>query len=190
GGVNNYQYAPNPISWTDPLGLTCKENLPVVDPIIQKHLDTLPAGSYELIEMVDRPNQGFTNDRAAKIRLLQTIEGHRFSGGGSNPAGPYVALGDMSSSRYEVRQKLALKNFGNGAYNAMTHHTRVNMDKGTVLFIGDVAPQTSKAGKQYSGGGTQVFVEFWQPENRGKVDFSEPTKMPRHKIDTAGGRKA
>lgn len=25
GGVNNYQYAPNPISWVDPLGLKCKE---------------------------------------------------------------------------------------------------------------------------------------------------------------------
>jgi hypothetical protein len=26
GGVNNYQYAPNPTGWVDPLGLTCKEN--------------------------------------------------------------------------------------------------------------------------------------------------------------------
>lgn len=26
GGVNNYQYAPNPTGWVDPFGLTCKEN--------------------------------------------------------------------------------------------------------------------------------------------------------------------
>lgn len=25
GGINNYQYVPNPISWVDPLGLSCKE---------------------------------------------------------------------------------------------------------------------------------------------------------------------
>ena len=25
GGNNNYEYAPNPISWVDPLGLSCKE---------------------------------------------------------------------------------------------------------------------------------------------------------------------
>ncbi|MCX2803319.1 RHS domain-containing protein, partial [Microbulbifer thermotolerans] len=25
GGVNNYQYVPNPVGWVDPLGLTCKE---------------------------------------------------------------------------------------------------------------------------------------------------------------------
>ncbi|MDU7376733.1 MAG: RHS repeat-associated core domain-containing protein, partial [Enterobacteriaceae bacterium] len=24
GGLNLYQYAPNPLSWSDPLGLTCK----------------------------------------------------------------------------------------------------------------------------------------------------------------------
>ena len=27
GGVNNYQYAPNPMGWIDPLGLSCKEQL-------------------------------------------------------------------------------------------------------------------------------------------------------------------
>ncbi|HWV15048.1 MAG TPA: RHS repeat-associated core domain-containing protein [Cellvibrio sp.] len=26
GGVNNYQYAPNPVGWVDPFGLICKEN--------------------------------------------------------------------------------------------------------------------------------------------------------------------
>jgi RHS repeat-associated protein len=30
GGVNNYQYAPNPIQWIDPLGLKCKEGYAIV----------------------------------------------------------------------------------------------------------------------------------------------------------------
>ncbi|WP_077342371.1 RHS repeat-associated core domain-containing protein [Pseudocolwellia agarivorans] len=184
GGINHYQYAPNPVNWVDPFGLSCKE----INTVVQKHLDNLPANSYELLDVVDRYNQGFSDNIAAKIKLLAPIEGVRFSGGGSNPAGPYVAIGDMPSSRYDTRQKLALKNFGNGAYNKMTHYTNVSMDKGTVMFIGDVAPQSSKSGKQYSGGGTQAFVEFWQPENRGKVHFSEPVKMSRHKIDTKGNK--
>ena len=58
------------------------------------------------------------------------------------------------------------------------------MDAGAVLFAGDVAPQTSKTGKQYIGGGGQAFVEFWQPENKNRIHFSEPKKMPRHKIIT------
>jgi uncharacterized protein RhaS with RHS repeats len=28
GGINNYQYVPNPVSWIDPLGLSCKEQKP------------------------------------------------------------------------------------------------------------------------------------------------------------------
>jgi RHS repeat-associated protein len=28
GGVNNYQYAPNPVGWVDPWGLSCKEVIP------------------------------------------------------------------------------------------------------------------------------------------------------------------
>ena len=27
GGSNNYRYAPNPVAWVDPLGLTCKEEV-------------------------------------------------------------------------------------------------------------------------------------------------------------------
>lgn len=176
------------MGWVDPWGLKCKglkadEESPI-ESIIKKHLDTLPEDSYELLGIVDRPGQGFTNDRAAKILLLKEVKGHRFSGGGSNPQGPYVALGEMPASRYAARQKLALKNFGRGAYNSMTHYTEVTMGEGTVMFIGEVAPQTSKAGTHYAGGGTQAFVEFWKPENQGKVHFSESTKMPRHKIVT------
>ncbi|WP_444923241.1 RHS repeat-associated core domain-containing protein [Microbulbifer sp. DLAB2-AF] len=190
GGVNNYQYVPNPVKWIDPFGLSakpgdCNKNGPIkVDPLLEKHLQALPEGSYEIIEQVDRPGQGFTGDKAVKIKLLDTVEGHRFSGGGSNPAGPYVAIGDMPSSRYETRQLLALKSFGRGAYNDMTHYTSVTMEKGTTLYIGEVAPQVSKAGTKYRGGGTQVFAEFWQPENAGKISFSTPKKMPRKKIST------
>jgi len=36
GGINHYQYAPNPINWVDPLGLSCKETktieVPAYDP--------------------------------------------------------------------------------------------------------------------------------------------------------------
>lgn len=118
--------------------------------------------------------------------LLESVEWHRFSGGGSNPTGPYVAIGGMPSSRYEARQLLALKNFGRNGYNTMTHHTKVTMEKGAILFIGEIAPQASKAGKHYAGGGTQVFAEFWKPENSGKIKFADPKKMPRKKIQTKG----
>ncbi len=165
GGLNNYQYANNPIQWVDPLGLSCKElALDDIDPTLARHLKSLPGGSYEILEEVDRPGQGFTGDKAVKIKLLDTIEGHRFSGGASNPAGPYVAIGEMPASRNDTRQLLALKSFGRGAYNDMTHYTSVTMEKGAILYVGEVAPQTSKAGRHYKGDGTQVFAEFCKPE--------------------------
>ncbi|WP_415884459.1 RHS repeat-associated core domain-containing protein [Neptuniibacter sp. QD34_54] len=191
GGLNNYQYVPNPTGWVDPLGLaSCKGDCPGkvkyedLDPTLQKHLNSLPEGSYEIIDVVDRPGQGFTGDKAVKIKLTESIEGHRFSGGGSNSAGPYVAVGEIPTSRYDARQLLALKNFGRGAYNEMTHYTKVTMEKGSEVFIGEVAPQVSKAGQYYKGGGSQLFVEFWRVENAGKINFSDPVKMPRKKIIT------
>lgn len=27
GGINHYQYAPNPVNWVDPFGLSCKEGI-------------------------------------------------------------------------------------------------------------------------------------------------------------------
>ncbi|MEZ8185261.1 RHS repeat-associated core domain-containing protein [Shewanella sp. 5S214] len=30
GGINHYQYAPNPVNWVDPFGLSCKEGIPVI----------------------------------------------------------------------------------------------------------------------------------------------------------------
>jgi hypothetical protein len=180
----------------DPLGLkNVKENGPNnkngaakstnnLDPVLARHLNSLPPDSYEIIEQVPRVNQGFTNDVAVKIKLLKDVDGHRFSGGGSNPVGPYVALGDIPKSRYSARQELALKNFGRNSYNEMTHYTNVTMKEGTVMYVGEVAPQISKAGKVYKGGGTQAFVEFWSQENKDKIVFSLEKKMPRGKIFT------
>jgi len=31
GGINPYQYAPNPVNWIDPFGLSCKEDNPLTD---------------------------------------------------------------------------------------------------------------------------------------------------------------
>ncbi|WP_425606636.1 RHS repeat-associated core domain-containing protein [Microbulbifer litoralis] len=30
GGTNNYSYAPNPIRWIDPFGLSCKEGAAII----------------------------------------------------------------------------------------------------------------------------------------------------------------
>ncbi|HMY38155.1 MAG TPA: RHS repeat-associated core domain-containing protein, partial [Marinagarivorans sp.] len=43
GGVNNYQYAPNPTGWVDPLGLSCKEIPENYDFLSGKFIDPIDA---------------------------------------------------------------------------------------------------------------------------------------------------
>lgn len=96
---------------------------------------------------------------AATVPLLQTQ---------SLPQGPYIFVGALPSSPQAVRQYLALKNFGRNSYNTVTHQVDVVMKKGSEIYVGEVAPQISKAGKVYKGGGTQVFAEFWATRKCGK----------------------
>ncbi len=42
GGINNYQYAPNPTGWVDPLGLSCKE----VDFYVGSNEQVIPSTGY------------------------------------------------------------------------------------------------------------------------------------------------
>ena len=60
GGINSYQYAPNPTGWVDPLGLTCKEipNNNVVD------------GLVELDPRSIRTTQTTTKQQGATLRAL------------------------------------------------------------------------------------------------------------------------
>ncbi|WP_231620568.1 RHS repeat-associated core domain-containing protein [Pseudoalteromonas sp. NSLLW24] len=37
GGINHYQYAPNPVNWVDPFGLSCKEGYAIVRQFVNGH---------------------------------------------------------------------------------------------------------------------------------------------------------
>ncbi|WP_343224215.1 RHS repeat-associated core domain-containing protein [Pseudoalteromonas sp. CNC9-20] len=70
GGINHYQYAPNPINWVDPLGLSCKEGQ-------KKHVfaghgsidptrpSTVPAGTTLTVYSMDGAT--ITDDLGSKI---------------------------------------------------------------------------------------------------------------------------
>ncbi|WP_460164713.1 RHS repeat-associated core domain-containing protein [Sessilibacter sp. MAH1] len=62
GGLNNYQYAPNPVGWVDPFGLSCKEGNgeipenydPLTDTYIGSHGFRAPDGDQEELVTVYR----------------------------------------------------------------------------------------------------------------------------------------
>ena len=51
GGVNNYQYVPNPISWIDPFGLSCKEGISTPAGESAKPILALPAPDDPLAQV-------------------------------------------------------------------------------------------------------------------------------------------
>ena len=50
GGINHYQYAPNPVNWFDPFGLLCKEG----QARVKAALDANPELSDELKNQMKR----------------------------------------------------------------------------------------------------------------------------------------
>jgi RHS repeat-associated protein len=69
GGVNNYQYAPNPVGWVDPFGLKCKESDPLLDDIE----DFREIGLDPLNEGIPK-NYDVANDRFERAILVLETE--------------------------------------------------------------------------------------------------------------------
>lgn len=69
GGTNNYLYTPNPVGWTDPLGLLCKEQL-----------KSIQGTTYEgRIHRMEKPGQTETTWTAGPWNINAS---HRYSGPG------------------------------------------------------------------------------------------------------------
>jgi len=86
GGVNNYQYAPNPVGWVDPFGLSCKEGYAIVrqfeNPYQEGHFTIeIVEGdiSYHTDQVITSPDWSTTSIRrsgnafSGKTPLAETI---------------------------------------------------------------------------------------------------------------------
>ncbi len=71
GGINNYQYVPNPTGWVDPLGLTCKESTPNFYVGPNGPAATLPSTAYRYDRYL---NDDCTVNEWCK-KILETSEG-------------------------------------------------------------------------------------------------------------------
>ncbi|MBU2870498.1 RHS repeat-associated core domain-containing protein [Colwellia sp. E2M01] len=82
GGVNHYQYAPNPVNWVDPFGLLCKEGQAKVAEAINNsdnissdlakqliEISQLIDSPYTADEMVDHINSGTAEQLIAEDKL-------------------------------------------------------------------------------------------------------------------------
>ncbi len=155
GGVNNYQYAPNPTQWVDPLGLSCKEN---TWNEFQKHhkgkFGSTSEASKAYAELKEQQSPwpiGY--DYESSVRTMQP--GDTFSmivdSGMEDLPGKFGTTDDIPNAAYG-RQKLAIKEAWKPTLdNVVTYRVKKPFD----VYEGPVGPQID-GGTYLKGGGSQI----------------------------------
>ncbi|MFQ2083797.1 RHS repeat-associated core domain-containing protein [Aeromonas veronii] len=184
GGLNNYQYAPNPIGWVDPLGLSnvpgqCPDSLPrsripseqqdVFKQFEQHHAgqfkdDNSLVSAFENVRDNASPwPVGFT----PKTRVIQP--GERFNmitnEGRAQFPGQFGTPNEIPNSSFG-RENLAIKEEWKGSLDRrVTYEVQRPFD----IEYGPVGPQIEKmpdgSYKYYPGGGEQIRLLYKDFEN-------------------------
>jgi len=135
GGINNYLYTPNPISWIDPLGLACKEDINDPAKMLPAPRDSNPW----------MPNTSIESDVVGKNGM--TV--YRAHGEGRATGGWVTAEAPPNQSY--VRKELAVA----PEWNDATHYSEIKLAPGTRYQSGIAGPQDFPGG---IGGGNQIQV--------------------------------
>ncbi len=106
GGVNNYQYAPNPTGWVDPFGLSCKEE------------DSIPKGvafegtvyRYENPDRVDTTWDAHKWNKAANHRYTEPGINGVYAGTSAKTAEMEISHYGALDGRVLVNKDASLKN--------------------------------------------------------------------------------
>ena len=165
GGVNNYQYAPNPVGWIDPFGLSCKEERPssvitapsrMIDP---PKWDTLEHPNHAIESIV-------TNE---DIFLEQAIDGNYQIDKITEkvkPGGFFTTANTILDEQY-LRNELAVTH---NMKSQVTHVAIFKFPSGIRLQISSVNPQVDIDGSYLKGGAPQMEVLNY--EDRKKIELT------------------
>jgi RHS repeat-associated protein len=150
GGLNLYQYAPNPLGWVDPLGLTkCSSNERIA---ISRNSARNLLRSRGLNKQIQHDTinsfEGPIYASRGKAGDVFTITEH--TPGGASQV--YVTRGSAGVTPAERRANLALP-----PNNSATYEGKVALTRDQILLEGRVAPQL-QWGADKVGGGWQVVT--------------------------------
>ena len=155
GGINNYQYAPNPITWIDPLGLSCKEF-----GIYSTAIDD----KVSVVDKEDIPDwiaESFTDSEYRTVVTNEDIVVYRVYGGNAKLGGSFVST---SPAPNKIQAKIDAALLPEWK-NTRQLEAEIVIPSGTTLNIGKVAPQTIKStGTVLSGGADQILMPRDWPE--------------------------
>jgi len=108
GGINHYQYAPNPVNWVDPFGLLCKEGQEKVAAAIKKN-NIAPELSKKLVDLTLLDNTPYTADEMVGHIEAGTADDLILSGAAAlaivrvAPVQPVVNLGTSNATKVAVQ---------------------------------------------------------------------------------------
>jgi len=140
GGLNLYAYAPNPLSWIDPLGL-CKGEV---------------TGEYSAINtgpLSDDLAGTFAGGKYRGIILSKDTELYR-AGVEGRPFGQFFSL-DKPQSVLQTRiDKAVLPNWPGGGTSPLDSVFKLKIPAGTKVYVGDVGYQNGI----YLGGTQQIVI--------------------------------
>ncbi|WP_370981204.1 RHS repeat-associated core domain-containing protein [Agaribacterium sp. ZY112] len=188
GGTNGYQYAPNPTSWIDPLGLKCKEN--TWNEFQKDHkgqFATVSEASKAYKDLKEQQSPwpiGY--DHTSHVRTMKVGETFNMivDEGADDMPGRFATFDDIASPEYG-RQKLAIKKEWKSTLdNVVTYRVKKPFD----VYEGPVGPQID--GSTYvAGGGTQITFKdqgtSWA--NARPNEFNDFTDDPY--LEVAGKKK-
>ena len=169
GGVNNYQYAPNPTGWVDPLGLKCNELLPtksnktapITDPsrlIASPKWDTPEHPDFPIETFVTTQDMYFEQAIDANYQLDKVS-------GKVKPGGFFTTANTIKDMRF-MREELAVTH---KMKPNVTHVAVFKFPAGITLQKSIVNPQIDLDGTYLPGGAPQV--EILNYADRNKIDL-------------------
>ncbi len=151
GGMNAYQYAPNPVTWVDPWGLSCKD-----DGVISRKYGPHEEGPL-----------GDPNDPRSKASTFRsgtytekvsdgTVTVFRDHGGKASADGRFWTPEPSAGPLQSQLDSAVLPEWG----NTFENQSKMTLPKGTVYYEGPAAPQTGTVGirPRLMGGGNQIYV--------------------------------
>ncbi|SMF14138.1 RHS repeat-associated core domain-containing protein [Alteromonadaceae bacterium Bs31] len=166
GGVNCYQYAPNPVGWVDPFGLTCKENS--WNQFQKQHKGKFANSSdaskaYK--ELKDKQSPWPIGYTPIEATLLPGTEFNM----AYEPGQELDIIGgfgteDVIPDKAYVRNELAVKEAWKEDLDRVV---RFRVIKPLPVLLGPVGPQVDKKANSYlPGGGSQIAMQV-DPKTRG-----------------------
>lgn len=158
GGLNNYQYVPNPVSWVDPLGLCEEYGQGSHFPQFGKYSSAIDRDVTEIGKNEDLPDwikESFLDSNYRTVITNRDIMVYRVFGGQAEAGGAFVST---SPARNRIQAKVDAALLPNWR-NTRMYEARIKIPKGTILQIGKVAPQTIEStGTILEGGVDQVLM--------------------------------